>query len=58
MTPLDDKSDNELLRSLLAEAAKSQNEIRCARADLEKAHGRIGFLLLLINTLLERQQGD
>lgn len=54
MTPIDDKTDSELMRSLLAEVAKAKNELKCAREDLDKASGRLAFALLLINTLIER----
>lgn len=57
MDILDNKTDKELLDSLLAEIAKSQNELRCARGDIEKAQGRIKFATLLVNTLIQRQ-GD
>jgi hypothetical protein len=57
MDILDSKTDKELLASLLAEIAKAQNEIRCARADIEKAHSRLKFLIVLANTLIDRQ-GD
>jgi hypothetical protein len=57
MDLLDDKTDLELLQSLLAEMAKANNEIRCAQSDLQKAQNRLRFLLLLANTLIERQ-GD
>mgnify|MGYP000308764081 CR=1 FL=1 len=57
MQLLDDKTDQELLESLVAEMAKAQNEISCARRDLEKAHGRQKFLLVLAHELISRQ-GD
>jgi hypothetical protein len=57
MDVLDKKTDKDLLQSLIAETAKAQNEIKCARADLEKATSRIKFLLVVTNTLIERQ-GD
>lgn len=57
MDPLDRKNDKELLKVLLEEAAKSANEIRCARADIEKAQKRLGFITVLVNRLLDRQ-GD
>lgn len=57
MQILDDKTDKELLESLLAELAKAQNEITCARKDLEKAQGRQKFLLVLAHQLIQRQ-GD
>lgn len=57
MQILDDKTDKELLESLIQEIAKASNEIRCARADLEKAQSRVKFLLVLTHTLINRQ-GD
>ena len=60
MELVDNKTSDELIKSLLAEVAKAGNELKCARADLDKASGRIGFSLVLINTLLDRNtlQGD
>jgi len=57
MDILDDKTDKELIKSLIAELAKAKNEIACARADIDKAKSRINFLLVLANTLINRQ-GD
>jgi len=57
MDVLDKKTDKELLQSVLAELAKAQNEVKCARSDLDKATSRIRFLLVVTNTLIERQ-GD
>lgn len=57
MQILDDKTDKQLLESLVAEMAKAQNEIACARRDLEKAQGRQKFLLVLAHELINRQ-GD
>lgn len=57
MDILGKKTDAELLRSLVGELAKANNEVRCARQDLEKATGRINFLLVLANELIKRQ-GD
>lgn len=57
MDVLDNKSDKELLESLVAEIAKCTNEIKCARGDLDKAQSRIKFLLVLAHTLINRQ-GD
>lgn len=45
-----------MLRSMLAEAAKAGNEIKCAKADLDKAQNRNNFLLMMINKLIERQK--
>ena len=57
MDVLDNKSDKELLESLIAEIAKCTNELKCARGDLEKAQGRIKFLLVMAHTMIKRQ-GD
>ena len=57
MDILDSKTDEELLRSMIEELAKAKNELRCAKADLEKANSRISFLIVLAHTLIERQ-GD
>jgi hypothetical protein len=56
MDLLDRKTDKELEQSLLAEVAKASNEIKCARADLEKATNRLSFLLVVINKLINRQK--
>ena len=56
MQLLESKSDSELVRSLLAEVAKTQNEIRCASGDLVKAQNRVNFCLVVINELLNRTQ--
>lgn len=50
------KNDKELLQSLLAEIAKAQNEIKCARGDIEKAQSRMRFLILIANELIDRQE--
>lgn len=55
MEMLEGKTDYELTRSLLGEIAKCRNEISCASGDIAKAQGRLGFLLVLVNTLIDRQ---
>jgi hypothetical protein len=57
MEILDDKTDRDLLLSLVAEIAKANNELRCARGDIEKAQGRIKFVTMLANEMINRQ-GD
>lgn len=52
---LDAKSDEELLKSLLAETAKAKNEITCAQGDIAKAQSRLNFLIVLINKLIDRK---
>lgn len=56
MDILDKKTDEELLRSLLGEIAKARNELSCAKGDLDKANSRLSFLIVLANTLIERQE--
>lgn len=57
MDILKNKSDDELLKSLLAEIAKAKNELGCANQDLKKADNRLRFLIVLANTLIDRN-GD
>lgn len=57
MELLENKTDQELLQSLIAEIAKTKNELRCARGDIDKASSRINFLVVLVNELMNRQ-GD
>ena len=57
MDVLDNKTDAELYRSLLSEVAKAKSEITCAKADIAKASNRLSFLLVLVNTLIDRS-GD
>lgn len=54
MDLLENKTDKELLQSILAEIAKTQNEIRCAKADVQKAQSRLSFLIVAINEMLNR----
>jgi len=57
MEILQNKSDLELAQSLLAEIAKSTNELRCAAADIGKAHSRLSFLVALSNEMIKRTKG-
>jgi hypothetical protein len=54
MDLLKHKSDQEILESILAEIAKSTNEIRCAQGDIQKANSRMTFAIAAINELLNR----
>jgi hypothetical protein len=56
MEVIDNKSDRELLESLIAEIAKSTGELRCARGDIEKAQSRIKFCLMVAHKLIERKE--
>lgn len=57
MDVIDTKDQDELLRSLLAEVAKANNELNCATTDLKKAKNRLSFIIMLTNKLIDRQ-GD
>lgn len=57
MDIVDKKTTEELTESILAEVAKSNNEIKCAKNDLDKAQNRLNFCLVLANKLIDRQ-GD
>ena len=52
----DSKTEKELLESLLAETAKASNEMKCAQRDINKAHGRLQFAVMAINTMINRQE--
>lgn len=54
MDILKDRNTSELHKSLLAEIAKSQNEINQGLADIRKAQSRINFLIVLSNELIQR----
>ena len=56
MQILDSKSHDDLMASLLAEIAKARNELSCAKADLDKASGRLTFLLAVVNNLINRSK--
>ena len=53
---LDNKTDDELLRSIIAETAKANNEIACAKRDIDKATSRLNFLVVLANKLINRSK--
>ena len=56
MEILDRLSDKQLTETLIAEIAKATNELKCAKADIDKAQSRIRFLLVVAHTLIERQK--
>lgn len=55
MDLLQQKTDQELLESILAEIAKSTNEIRCAQGDIQKANNRMSFAIAALHELLKRK---
>ena len=54
MEVLANKTDQELIHTILVEAAKANNELACARRDIDKAMNRQSFILVLINELQRR----
>ena len=52
---LNNTSKDDLLKSVLAETAKANNELKCAEGDIKKARGRLSYLIVLINELLDRK---
>lgn len=56
MDVLENKTDEELGQSIVAELAKAQNEISCARRDISKASNRIAFALALQNSVMNRKK--
>lgn len=57
MDVLSTKSQEELLKSLLAEVAKASHELKCSLGDVQKAQQRLNFVLVLTNSLINRK-GD
>ena len=53
---IEDKTTQELATSILAEVAKARNEISCAERDIKKANSRLNFLVVVANTLIERDK--
>jgi hypothetical protein len=52
---LRDYSDEDLLKSLEAEVAKSLNEIKTAQGDIDKIKGRLRFALAVIHILKDKE---
>jgi hypothetical protein len=50
----DKLSNEDLYKSMEAEAAKAIAEIKCARKDLEQADARLRFLLSVIHHMKDR----
>lgn len=56
MDILDQKTDKELMQSVLAECAKAKNEVVEAEDDIKKIKSRLSFLIVLANKLIDRQE--
>ena len=52
---LENYSDEDLLKSLEAEVAKSLNELRTAQGDFNKINGRLRFALAVIHILKDQK---
>lgn len=52
---LKDYNNDELLRSLEAEIAKSLGELRCLQGDADKINSRLRFALAVLHTVKERK---
>ena len=52
----DNKSDDDIFRSIEAELAKALSETRCAKKDLEQAEVRMKFALATIHYLKQRYE--
>lgn len=49
-------STSDIIKTLEQELAKSQNELRCAQADVQKAQNRLSFVMTAIHDLKSRIQ--
>lgn len=54
----DDKTQAELMASILAEAAKAKAELRCAQQDMNQADVRLKFILAVVNHLQQRYEDE
>lgn len=52
---LQDYNDEELLKSMEAEIAKSLGELRCLQGDADKINSRLRFALAVLHTIKERK---
>lgn len=53
---IDNKTDEELYQSIVAESAKATSEMRSALNDIEKSSNRIKFVLMLAHKLIDRKK--
>jgi len=52
---LEDYTNEDLLKSIEAEIAKSLGELRCAQGDINKISGRLKFALAALHTIKSKQ---
>lgn len=55
---IESKTREQLIQSMLMEAAKAANELRSAKSDLNKLSSRLSFLLVIINELIDRDDRE
>jgi len=48
-------TDEELLKSLEAEAAKALGELKCLQGDADKINSRLRFILAVIHNIKQRK---
>ncbi len=53
---LEKYSDEDLIKALEAEIAKSLGELKCAQGDINKITGRLKFALAAIHTIKDREE--
>ena len=51
----DNHSQEDILQSLIAEAAKALAELRCAKNDLQQAENRLRFLMSAIHYIKDKE---
>ena len=56
MMIFDNKTEDEIFRSIEAEVAKALAELRCAKKDLEQAEVRMKFALATVHYLKQRYE--
>ena len=56
MDVLQNKTNKELLQSMLAETAKTLNEVNCSIKDNNKARNRLTFQIAVLNEMINREE--
>ena len=58
MMIFEDKTNDEIFRSIEGEVAKALAELRCAKKDLEQSQVRMKFALATVHYLRQRYEDD
>lgn len=56
MDVIKNATNKELLQSMLAETAKTLNEINCSIKDNNKARNRLTFQIAVLNEMINREE--